>query len=66
MKYEWKKQDKNLYGAKTTPNLISIPAQNYIMIDGKGNPNDSDVSNRVSALFSLAYAIKMRYKKSGG
>lgn len=64
MKYEWKKQDKNLYGAKTTPNLISIPAQNYIMIDGKGNPNDSDVSNRVSALFSLAYAIKMRYKKS--
>ena len=64
MKYEWKKQDKNLYGAKTTPNLISIPSQNYIMIDGKGNPNDSDFSNRVSALYSLAYAIKMRYKKS--
>lgn len=49
---------------KTAPNLINIPPQNYIMIDGKGNPNDSDFSNRVSALYSLAYAIKMRYKKS--
>lgn len=58
------KQDKSLYGAKITPGLINIPAQNYIMIDGKGNPNDSDFSNRVSALYSLAYAIKMRYKKS--
>ena len=46
MKYEWKKQDKSLYGAKITPGLINIPAQNYIMIDGKGNPNDSDFSNR--------------------
>ena len=64
MKYEWKKQDKSLYGAKITPGLINIQAQNYIMIDGKGNPNDSDFSNRVSALYSLAYAIKMRYKKS--
>ncbi|MFR1833300.1 MAG: GyrI-like domain-containing protein [Lachnospiraceae bacterium] len=63
MRYEWKKQDKNLYGAKITPTLVTIPAQNYIMIDGKGNPNDTDFSNRVSALFSLAYAIKMRYKK---
>ena len=35
MKYEWKKQDKSLYGAKITPGLINIPAQNYIMIDGK-------------------------------
>lgn len=64
MKYEWKKQEKNLYGARTAPSLVNIPAQNYIMIDGKGNPNDTDFSNRVSALFSLAYAIKMRYKKS--
>lgn len=62
MKYEWKKQDKKIYGAKPIQALVSIPAQNYIMINGKGNPNDTDFSNRVSALFSLAYAIKMRYK----
>ena len=62
MKYEWKKQEKEFYGAKKSPVLVTVPAQNYIMIGGKGNPNDVDFSNRVSALYSLAYAIKMAYK----
>lgn len=62
MKYEWRKQDKALYGAKKYPALITIPAQNYIMISGKGNPNDVDFSNRVGALYSLAYAVKSSYK----
>ena len=62
MKYEWKKHDKDFYGAKKTPTLIFVPAQNYIMISGKGNPNDIDFSNRVATLYSLAYAIKMGYK----
>lgn len=62
MKYEWKKQEKEFYGAKKSPSLLTVPAQNYIMISGKGNPNDTDFSNRVSALYSLAYAIKMAYK----
>ena len=64
MKFEWRKHDKNLYGAKKNPTLINIPEQKYIMINGMGNPNDTDFSNRVSALYSLAYAIKMLYKKS--
>lgn len=62
MKYEWKKQEKEFYGAKKSPTLVTVPTQNYIMISGKGNPNDSDFSNRVSALYSLVYAIKMAYK----
>lgn len=62
MKYEWKKQEKDLYGAKKVPSLITVPKQNYIMISGKGNPNDEDFSDRVGALYSLAYAIKMGYK----
>lgn len=62
MKYEWKKQDKEFYGAKKSPALITVPAQNYIMISGKGNPNDVNFSNRISVLYSLAYAIKMAYK----
>ena len=32
MKYEWKKQEKELYGAKKSPALVTVPAQNYIMI----------------------------------
>lgn len=62
MKYEWKRQEKEFYGAKKSPSLVTVPVQNYIMISGKGNPNDIDFSNRVSALYSLAYAIKMAYK----
>ena len=62
MKYEWRKQEKALYGAKKSPALVTIPAQNYIMIRGKGNPNDVDFSNRVGALYSLAYGVKSLYK----
>lgn len=62
MKYEWKKNEKNLYGVKQKPQLIEIPSAYYIMIKGEGNPNKSDFSNRVSALYSLAYGIKMLFK----
>ena len=62
MKCEWKKNEKNLYGVKQKPQLIEIPSAYYIMIKGEGNPNESDFSNRVSALYSLAYGIKMLFK----
>ena len=47
MKYEWRKQGKALYGARTAPALKTVPAQNYIKIDGRGDPNGADFSNRV-------------------
>ena len=62
MKYEWKKNEKNLYCVKQKPQLIDVPTAYYIMIKGEGNPNESDFSNRVSALYSLAYGIKMLFK----
>lgn len=62
MKLEWRKQEKALYGAKTRPALIHVPEQKFIMVKGAGNPNHPDFSDRVSALFSLAYAIKMNVK----
>lgn len=54
--------EKDLYGTKSIPTLIRLPKQNYIMIKGKGNPNEEDFSNRVSVLYSLAYGIKTDYK----
>ena len=64
MKYEWRKAEKAIYGVKVSPTLVTVPEQAFIMIDGEGNPNSSDFSERVSALYSLAYAVKMDYKKS--
>lgn len=64
MKLEWRKHEKEIYNIKKVPTLMDIDTQNFIMIGGKGNPNDDEFSEKVSALFSLAYAIKMDYKKS--
>lgn len=55
MKYEWKKEEKYLYGAKQKAEIIDVPNQKFIMINGEGNPNLADFSDRVSALFTLAY-----------
>ena len=62
MKHEWKKQEKELYGVKTKPCVIDIPAWKYIILSGSGNPNDEIFSDKVAALFSIAYKIKMAYK----
>ena len=64
MKYEWRKLDKKLYQGPKTPVVIEHPVQSFIMLNGQGNPNKADFSERVSALYSLAYAIKMEYKKT--
>lgn len=64
MKYEWRKANREIYQIKSEPCLIDVSAQSFIMIDGKGDPNAADFSERVGALYSLAYAIKMNYKKT--
>ena len=63
MKYEWRKNQKNLYQIKSKPTLLTVEKQNYIMLDGKGNPNEEVFSEKISALYSLAYTIKMNYKE---
>lgn len=62
MKHEWKKQEKEIYGVKTKPCVIDIPVWKYIILSGSGNPNDKIFSDKVAALFSIAYKIKMAYK----
>lgn len=63
MKFEWRKQEKNLYLPKAQPELITIPKHKYFMISGKGNPNDEKFSERIGVLYSLAYAVRMMPKK---
>lgn len=64
MKYEWRKVEKSLYGVKASPRVVEVPEQSFIMLDGTGNPNLPGFAEEVSALYALAYAIKMDYKKS--
>jgi len=59
MKHEWRKQEKQLYIPKQKPELITVPVQKFLMIKGKGNPNNEDFSKRIEVLYPLAYAIRM-------
>ena len=49
---------------KASPKVVEVPQQSFIMLDGTGNPNLPGFAEEVSALYALAYAIKMDYKKS--
>lgn len=59
MKFEWRKQEKNLYLPKEKPELLTVPKQKFITIQGKGDPNSPQFSELVGVLYSVAYAIKM-------
>ncbi|ADL52403.1 GyrI-like domain-containing protein [Clostridium cellulovorans] len=63
MKYEWRKQEKDLYLPKEKPELITVPKHNFFMISGKGNPNEAEFSEKVAVLYSLAYAVRMMPKQ---
>lgn len=63
MKYEWKKEEKNLYLPKQKPELITVPKQKFFMVSGKGNPNNNEeFAAKIGALYSLAYAVRMMPK----
>ncbi|BCY17845.1 hypothetical protein hrd7_16940 [Leptolinea sp. HRD-7] len=48
------------------PQIITIPALNFLMIDGHGDPNTTpDYSTVVSALYTLSYTLKFDLKKRG-
>ena len=63
MKHEWRKHEKNLYIPKQKPELVFVPQHKFFMIEGKGNPNGVDFSNRIEVLYSLAYAVRMMPKQ---
>jgi hypothetical protein len=48
---------------KNKPEIVTVPKQKFFMISGKGNPNTEEFSEKVSILYSLAYAVRMMPKK---
>jgi len=63
MKYEWRKNEKDLYMPKQKPELVTVPEQKFFMIRGKGNPNGEMFSEKIGVLYSLAYAVRMMPKQ---
>ena len=64
-KLDFKKELAELYNPKNRDwELVDVPAMNFLMIDGKGDPNTAkEYSDAVEALYSVAYAIKFMGKK---
>jgi hypothetical protein len=64
-KLDYRKRDKELYQPGTSPAVVRVPAMNFIMVDGKGNPNQEggEYQQAVEMLYSLSYSIKMGNKK---
>jgi len=62
MKQDWKKNEKNFYLPKNKPERIDVPAFQFFMIEGKGNPNDDFFAEYIGALYSVSYAVKMSWK----
>lgn len=58
-----KEDYKTLYQQKAIPTLVEVPPLKFITILGQGDPNGPEFAEATQALYALAYAIKMSYKK---
>jgi hypothetical protein len=49
------------------PVQVNVPAMNFLMVEGKGDPNTSlEFQHAVEALYSMSYTLKFGLKKSSG
>ena len=65
-KIDLKRELKSLYRPSAKEVVqVEVPAMNFLMIDGRGDPNTSpSYQEAVEALFSVSYAIKFKVKKT--
>ncbi|MGI5959138.1 MAG: GyrI-like domain-containing protein [Massiliimalia sp.] len=61
MAFDYKKEYKEYYLPPKQPQIICIPAMNFIAVQGKGNPNHPNGSYQesIGLLYGVAYTIKM-------
>lgn len=64
-KIDFKKKFKHLYKPSIKKvEIVDVPQMNFLMVDGKGDPNASQSFNdAIEALFPLAYTLKFMVKR---
>lgn len=61
------KRDLACYRARRdTPELVTVPRLQYLMIDGHGDPNTTAFAEATSTLYPVAYTLKFASKKELG
>ena len=65
IKIDVRKELKQFYNPPITQiSIVDVPAMNFIMIDGTGDPNKSrEYQDAIESLYSLSYTIKFMVKK---
>ncbi len=66
MAFDFKKEYKEFYLPKDTPQIVSVPTANYIAVKGTGDPNEEGgpYQQAIAILYAVAYTLKMSYKTS--
>lgn len=64
MVFDFKKEYKEFYLPKNTPQIVTVPPMNYIAVRGKGDPNEEGGAYKtaIGVLYAIAYTIKMSKK----
>jgi len=64
--FDFKKEYKEFYLPKNTPEIVTIPKMNYIDVRGSGDPNleGGAYQQALGVLYAVAYTLKMSYKGS--
>lgn len=62
--FDFKKEYRKFYMPKNKPEIVTVPAANYIAVRGKGDPNEEggEYKAAISVLYAVAYTLKMSYK----
>ena len=66
MSFDYKKEYKEFYLPPKKPHIITIPAMNFVAVQGRGDPNDpnGEYQAAMELLYGIAFTIKMSYKGS--
>lgn len=64
MAFDFKKEYKEFYLPKNRPEIVTVPAANFIAVRGQGDPNEEGGAYQaaVGILYAVAYTLKMSYK----
>ena len=62
--FDFKKEYREFYMPKNTPEIVTVPRANYIAVRGKGDPNEEGgaYKSAIGVLYAVAYTLKMSYK----
>lgn len=64
MAFDFKREFKEFYMPPAKPQIVEVPAMNYLAVRGAGDPNAEDGAYKrsIEPLYSVAYTVKMSKK----